>query len=402
MKKILKIFIYILILSLFIPITSFALSSSYKDVVSDELDVEVEKDKINIYLFYGSGCPHCKAEKELLSKLEDKYPDKLNIYLYEVWDSKGNAKIMRKLKKDFGLDENDSVPFTVIGERYFYGYSDNIGVKIEKQIITYLDLEEISDEETVVEESKINIPFLGEVNTGEVTIGVVAIILGFVDGFNPCAMWILLFLINMLFGMKDKKKMFILGFSFLFTSALFYFLSMLGINIVLDFISTNELRSLIGLVAIGFGIYNLYIYFRDRKKENGCSVVDEAKRKNIIDKMKKIKNSKNFFLALGGIVLLAISVNMVELACSAGFPTIFSEILVQNNVTGILRIIYLLIYVVFYMIDDMVVFTISVCTLSIAGVTTKYNKLVKIIGGLLMLIMGLLLIFKPEWIMLNF
>jgi cytochrome c biogenesis protein CcdA len=177
---------------------------------------------------------------------------------------------------------------------------------------------------------------------------------------------------------------------------------MLGINIVLDFISTNELRSLIGLVAIGFGIYNLYIYFRDRKKENGCSVVDEAKRKNIIDKMKKIKNSKNFFFALGGIVLLAISVNMVELACSAGFPTIFSEILVQNNVTGILRIIYLLIYVVFYMIDDMVVFTISVCTLSIAGVTTKYNKLVKIIGGLLMLIMGLLLIFKPEWIMLNF
>mgnify|MGYP003294270562 CR=1 FL=1 len=402
MKKILKIFIYILILSLFIPITSFALSSSYKDVVSDDLDVEVEKDKINIYLFYGSGCPHCKAEKELLSKLEDKYPDKLNIYLYEVWDSKDNTKIMRKLKKDFGLDENDSVPFTVIGEKYFYGYSDNIGVKIEKQIITYLDLEEISDEETVVEESKINIPFLGEVNTGEVTIGVVAIILGFVDGFNPCAMWILLFLINMLFGMKDKKKMFILGFSFLFTSALFYFLSMLGINIVLDFISTNELRSLIGLVAIGFGIYNLYIYFRDRKKENGCSVVDEAKRKNIIDKMKKIKNSKNFFLALCGIVLLAISVNMVELACSAGFPTIFSEILVQNNVTGILRIIYLLIYVVFYMIDDMVVFTISVCTLSIAGVTTKYNKLVKIIGGLLMLIMGLLLIFKPEWIMLNF
>ena len=117
--------------------------------------------------------------------MEDKYPDKLNIYLYEVWDSKDNTKIMRKLKKDFGLDENDSVPFTVIGEKYFYGYSDNIGVKIEKQIITYLDLEEISDEETVVEESKINIPFLGEVNTGEVTIGVVAIILGFVDGFNP-------------------------------------------------------------------------------------------------------------------------------------------------------------------------------------------------------------------------
>jgi cytochrome c biogenesis protein CcdA len=77
-------------------------------------------------------------------------------------------------------------------------------------------------------------------------------------------------------------------------------------------------------------------------------------------------------------------------------------LLVANNITGISRILYLLLYVLFYMIDDMVVFTISVSTLSIAGVTTKYNKLVKIIGGLLMIIMGILLIFKPAWIMLNF
>lgn len=402
MRKIIKIFLCIFVLSLFVPNITFGLSDAYKDIVSDDLGVKVEEDKINIYLFYGDGCPHCRAEKALLEKLEDKYPNQLNVYLYEVWDNKDNAKILRKFKKEFNLTENDSVPFTVIGEKYFYGYSDSVGVKIEKQITLYLDLEEIEEDETIVEKSKVKLPLLGEVNSSEVTIGVVAIVLGFVDGFNPCAMWILLFLINMLFGMKDKKKMFILGFTFLFTSAFFYFLSMLGINIVLGFISTNELRSLIGLVAIGFGIYNLYIYFRDRKKEDGCSVVDEEKRKNIIGKLKKIKDSKNFFLALGGIVALAISVNMVELACSAGFPTIFSEILVQNNVTGILRVMYLFIYVLFYMVDDMVVFTISICTLSIAGVTTKYNKIVKIVGGILMLMMGLLLIFKPEWVMLNF
>lgn len=402
MKKIIKIFIYVLILSLFIPVSTLAVSDSYKDVLADDLDIEVEEDKVNIYLFYGSSCPHCKEEKELFKELEKKYSDQINVYLYEVWDDEDNAKLMHGFKKEFGLSADDKVPFTVIGEEYFYGYSDSVGIKIEKQIRVYLGLDKIDDEDTIIESNKIHIPLLGDVDSGEVTVGVVAIVLGFVDGFNPCAMWILLFLINMLFGMKDRKKMFLLGFTFLFTSALFYFLSMLGINIVLGFISTNELRSLIGLVAIGFGIYNLYVYFRDRKKEDGCQVVDEKKRKDIIGKMKKIKNAKNVFLAFGGIILLAISVNMVELACSAGFPTIFSEVLVANEVTGVARIIYLLIYVLFYMIDDMVVFTISICTLTISGVTTKYNKLVKIVGGVLMLIMGLLLIFKPEWIMLNF
>jgi len=402
MKRFCKLLLVIITLCLLIPTFSLALSESYKDVLAEDLDIKVEEDKINIYLFHGSTCPHCKAEKELLNELEEKYSGKINVYLYEVWGNKDNANLMYRFKEKFGIEASSSVPFTVIGEKYFLGYSDSVGIRIEKQVRDYLALEEISDEDTVIENNKINIPFLGEVNMGEVTVGVVAIILGLVDGFNPCAMWILLFLINMLFGMKDRKKMFLLGFTFLFTSAFFYFLSMLGINIVLDFVSTNELRSLIGLVAISFGIYNLYVYFRDRKKEDGCQVVDEKKRKDIIAKIKNIKNARNIFLAFGGIILLAISVNMVELACSAGFPTIFSEILVANDITGLSRIIYLLIYVLFYMIDDMVVFTISMCTLTIAGVTTKYNKLVKIIGGILMLIMGLLLIFKPEWIMLNF
>ena len=208
MRKIIKIFLCIFVLSLFVPNITFGLSDSYKDIVSEDVGVKVEEDKINIYLFYGDGCPHCKAEKELLEKLEDKYPNQLNVYLYEVWDNKDNAKILRKFKKEFNLTENDSVPFTVIGEKYFYGYSDSVGVKIEKQITLYLDLEEIEEDETIVEKSKVKLPLLGEVNSSEVTIGVVAIVLGFVDGFNPCAMWILLFLINMLFGMKDKKNVY--------------------------------------------------------------------------------------------------------------------------------------------------------------------------------------------------
>lgn len=401
MKKILLIFIFCL--TCFLPINSYALIDSYEDVVYDNVGVKLKEDVVNIYLFYGSTCPHCADEKEVLKLLEDKYKDQVKVYKYEVWEDKDNHKIMMDVKEELGVMTSlTSVPFTVIGTKYYTGYSEFVGKDLEKQIRLNLGLSKIDDEDTVIEQGKVKVPFMEEANASEIAVGTAAVILGFVDGFNPCAMWILLFIINMLFGMKDKKKMFLLGYTFLFTSALFYFLSMLGINIVLGFISTNEIRSLIGIVAIVAGIYNLYVYFRDRKKEDGCQVVDEKKRKNIMAKLKKIKNARNIFLAFGGIITLAISVNMVELACSAGFPTIFNEILVANNVGGIARILYLLLYVLFYMIDDMVVFTISISTLTIAGVTTKYNKLVKIIGGVLMIIMGLLLIFKPDWIMLNF
>ena len=103
-----------------------------------------------------------------------------------------------------------------------------------------------------------------------------------------------------------------------------------------------------------------------------------------------------------GISTLAISVNLIELACSLGFPMIFTEMLTINNITGISRILYLLLYIFFYMIDDMVVFTISMITLQATGITNKYNKLCALVSSIIMIIMGLLLIFKPEWLMLNF
>lgn len=397
-----KMLLFLLCLFFLGPLNGYALVDGYKDIVHDKVGVDISDDVVNIYLFYGNGCPHCAQEEKVLKQLENKYGDKIKIYRYETWKNSDNKNIMIDIKKELNITKYDAVPFTIIGEKTYLGYSEWVGSDIEKQIIYNLELYNVEDEELVVSSNKINIPLLGEIDVTKTAVGVSAVVLGFVDGFNPCAMWVLLFIINMLFGMKDRKKMFILGFAFLLTSAAFYFLSMLGINLILGFISTNTMRSLIGVVAIIFGIYNLYVYFKERKLDDGCHVVDEKKRKDIIAKVKKIKNAPNFIVALGCIILLAISVNMVELACSAGFPMIFDEIMVANEVTGVMRIVYLLIYVLFYMIDDMVVFTISICTLSIAGMTTKYNKLIKVVGGIIMLILGLLLILKPEWVMLNF
>lgn len=303
-------------------------------------------------------------------------------------------------KQKMGLNKTKGVPFTVIGSDAFQGYNDSTGVKIETRLKRYLDI--ITEEESLVDKYKEKIPLLGEINKKDVSIGLVAIVLGLADGFNPCAMWILLFLINMLLGMKDKKKMLILGCTFLFVSAFMYFLFMLGITSILSFLSTRFIRRLIGVVAISIGAYNIYKFVRDRKKETGCQIVDEKKRKKIFTRIKKFTQEKNIFIALTGVIILAISVNAVELACSSIFPATFAEILAVNNVTGVSRIIYLIIYTLFYMIDDLIVFIIAVATLELSTSSTKYGKYSKIISGIIMLIVGILLIFKPEWLMLNF
>jgi hypothetical protein len=215
-------------------------------------------------------------------------------------------------------------------------------------------------------------------------------------------MWILLLLISLLFGMKEKKKAWVLGITFLFVSALVYFLSMLGINLVLGIATLNWMKIAIAIFILVAGVLNLRKYFKIRDEEAGCTVVDSKKRKKLITKMRKIIDSKSFILALLGIIVLAASVNLIELACSLGFPVIFTEILTLNNIGGVTKILYLLLYILFYMIDDLFVFSVSMITLEATGITNKYNKLCTLVSAIIMIAMGLLMIFKPEWLMFNF
>lgn len=386
-----KIFITIIALILLLPIINVsAISKNYSDVVSPIVKEKIEENKINLYLFYSESCPHCHDEMEYLKTLQKKYKDKLNIYKFEVSKNEDNSKILKSVKELFEVN-NQYVPFTVIGDEYIVGFSESTETTIESIVEKYLN------EKT---EKKYNIPLIGEINGKEVSISLIAVILGFIDGFNPCAMWILLLLINMTISIKDRKKMLIIGLTFILTGGIIYFLSMLGIGLILDLTMVTTIRNLIALFAIILGLYNLYTFYKTRK-ENGCHVVKKEKRKNIISKINNITNKKNTILMILGTIILASSVNLVELACSLGFPTIFLELLTLNDITGISKILYLLLYILFYLIDDLAVFFIALFTLKTTGISTKYNKFVNLIGGILMITMGLLLIFKPELIMFN-
>lgn len=379
------------------------------------------KDKeITLYLFHGDGCPHCKEEMEYLKTIEKKYKD-LKIVKYEVWYDKENSELLKKVQDTFKITTK-GVPTNVIGSTVITGFGSSTGKTIERAIEYYQenDYEDIvsqvkdgsydgeivdnfsKNEKKSDEELSLNTKIFGKVNLKRMSLITAAALIGLIDGFNPCAMWILLFLISVLIGMKDRKRMWALGLSFLITSALVYMVIMLSwISIAVKMTSIIWIRNIIAVIALIGGILNLRSFYKERK-ESGCEVVDDKKRKKIFSKIKKFTHEKNFFLALIGVIGLAISVNLVELACSAGLPIVFSELLVLNKTSEFMKFMYTLVYIFFFLIDDLVVFFIAMFTMKVTGISTKYNKFSHLLGGIIMIIIGVLLIFKPGWLMFNF
>lgn len=383
-----------------------------------------KKNLVNIYLFHSYTCKHCKEEIKLLDELEKEY-DNIKVYKYEVNENE-NGELLKNISEIMG-SKVTGTPYTIIGNKVFsgydyenskgrfkgaieyyskYGYEDKVGEYISS---IPLPSYEVKDTDPNVDEYindyisyKVKLPLIGEVKLKNLTLPLITVVIGLADGFNPCAMWVLLFLISMLIGMKDKKRMWILGSTFLLTSALIYLIFMMSwLNLANLLISVVWVRVIIAVVSLVGGFINLRGYIKHRKV-SGCDVVDDKKRNRIITRIKKFTTEKNFWLAILGVIVLAISVNVVELACSAGLPVMFIEILSLNNLTAIEEIIYIVLYMLFFLLDDFVVFVIAMTTLSLTGVSSKYGNLSKLIGGILMLFIGLLLMFKPEWIMFNF
>lgn len=243
----------------------------------------------------------------------------------------------------------------------------------------------------------------GVVSLKDVSLPIFTIILGAVDGFNPCAMWILIFLITMMFSMHDRKRMWILGLTFIFTSGFVYLCFMISWLSLASFLnSVTLIRFLIASFAVLFGMVNIYRYIKSLNSDVGCDVTDKKKRLKIMERIKKIVTEKSFLLSILGIMLLAFSVNLIELLCSLGIPVMFTNVLAMNELSTLEYTIYIGLYLIFFLIDDILIFVIAMKTLKIKGISNKYTKYSHLIGGIIMVLLGILMVIKPEWLMFNF
>lgn len=383
-------------------------------VVSSADAAASDERKVNVYFFWKDGCPHCEREKDFLTRWQGE-ETRIRVHYLEISRETDNYEAFAALIGQFGI-ERPGVPLTVVGETFFDGYNDEstTGAAIKSAAAACFEVlcRDLvwplltGQEKTPADESAkpvarvpdvLKLPIFGEVSIATVSLPLLTIMLAAVDGFNPCAMWTLLFLISLLVGLRNRFRMWVLGSAFIVASAAVYYLFMAAwLNLLLFFGMLLWIRILVGMLALGGGAYYLREYFVN--PEAICRVTAPESRKRVFDRLRLLASERRFLLALAGIILLALAVNLVELICSAGIPAVYTQVLTLSSLPTWQYHAYLGLYILVFMLDDLFVFFVAMQTLRVTGLTGTYVRHAHAIGGLVLIVIGLLLLFKPEWL----
>ncbi len=387
----------------------FILLASF--VSAQTLTAATDPNKVYILFFYGKGCPHCAKAEPFLENLAERYPQ-VELLTYEIWYDSENAKLFSDLstachKKVMG------VPTFFIGEEVIVGYDNEFskGREIESTVqkcikegcINTLDkLKEHDATCTIDHETEkdyiVNLPLIGKIDTRNMSLPLFTFIIGLLDGFNPCAIWVLCFLLTLLIYAKSRKKMLLIGSIFVFASGFVYFLFMTAwLNFFLFMGYVNALRMVIAIIAIITGLINIKDFFWF-KKGVSLTIPDRLKPK-LFKKMRKLVHESGLWGMILGTVVLAFTANTYELLCTAGFPAIYTRILTLKALPTFSYYAYLVLYNVVYVIPLAVVVAVFVKTMGAHRFTEKHGRILKIIAGLLMLALGLIMLLKPELLM---
>lgn len=354
------------------------------------------QERTELIYFWGDGCPHCAKESKFLEQMKGKYPE-LAITKYEVWNNAENQKFFTETAKGLGIIQL-GVPLTIIGDKYFIGYQDDetTGKAIESEVINILGEKPPSFAKAT--EGTIKLSFFGEVDSAKMSLPILTLILGTLDGFNPCAMWILVIFLSLLLPLRSRKKIALIGGIFILAEGLLYFIFMsawLNLFLAVGYLSLIKIG--IGVFGIAFGIFRIRDFINWRP--GVCKVAGEKSQRNIAEKIQNILKPAALPATILGIIVLAFSVNLVEFFCSAGFPTMYAKILSLQGVGQPGSYLYLILYNIFYMLDDLIVFGFAFFTLNRFNFSDKYNRWSTLIAGVLILTLGLLMIFKPSLLM---
>ena len=243
----------------------------------------------------------------------------------------------------------------------------------------------------------VNIPIINKtVDLTNYSLFTMSLILGTIDGFNPCAMWVLVLFLTALIAVGNKVKMFRVAGLFIFAEAAMYFFILNAWIYAWDFVGLDKwVTPLVGIVGIIGGIFFIRNYLK-KGDTLECEVTDFEQRAKISKKIKDIANKPFTLLTALAIIGLALSVNVIEFACSVGIPQTYTKILQINEVPFWTRQFYTFIYIIGYMVDDIIVFGFALMSINKLQLTTKYSKWVNLFGGILMIILGLIMLIKPS------
>ncbi|MEA2112958.1 MAG: glutaredoxin [Patescibacteria group bacterium] len=376
----------ILILSILCisPLVSFAEPVNF-EAVGTNLE-----GKVDIYLFERDGCSFCAKEMDFFEKLALERSD-FNLIVVDI-EQEENRRQFDLITQRYNLPK--VTPITIVGEHIFQGFESESTTG--QEIINFIEQSKTGTIMDPKQSFDFKVPFFGVIDSKDFSLFSLTTILGLVDGFNPCAMWVLMTFLLILWQVKDKKKMFQVAGLFILAEAIMYWLILNFWFKTWDFIGLDEIITpLIGLLAIGAGVYFLYRYWKNRG-QLVCDT-DVGEQSKIENKIQKLVNRPLTIITTLGIIGVALSVNVIEFACSIGIPQAFTKILELNNLNLITEQFYIFLYTLSYMIDDFLIFGLALYGFSkFYAVGQKYSNLSSLIGGMLMLILGVLLLFAPN------
>ena len=354
----------------------------------------IPENSLEVHFFYLPGCSHCEEQEPFNEKIENTYPS-IQIIYHDASESEGST-LLREMLRELGRNKRPAFPITIFGEWIFGGWEsmDTSGAKIEMALKQCL-AGNCSPDEGEEPSDEIEVPLLGKIDPSTYSLRGLAITLGFIDGFNPCAMWVLAYLISLIATLKDRRKTWLIVGSFVFASGVLYFLFMTAwLNVFLVVGYLRPLTIAIGLVALGGGIINIREFIKT-KGAIVCEVQSPESRKKTMNKMERIVHSPITFATIAGIVALAFVVNSIEFACSAAIPAVFTHILSLNNLSTFQYYSYILLYVSFFMLDDLIIFGGAAFAIN-SRFGDRYVRYSKPVGGTIMLVLGVLILFMPN------
>ena len=358
--------------------------------------------------------------------LEAKYTPYVRVNMYEIYYDEDNRILFQEFGKKLNF-EPQAVPTTIIGGQYWVGFQEEFKVEIELAVQACLEnrcetnpgealkqetetiqptplaesqvpLEQLVDGDTAQEKQPaqiITIPLIGQVDLAKQSLFISTAIIGFVDGFNPCSLWVLAILLAITLHSGSRTKTLVVGLTFLLTTTIVYSLFITGVFTIFSYVGYLQwIQTLIGLIALVFGVVNLKDYFW--YKEGVSFTISDKHKPKIYQNMRSTVTTPRSMIGLvGSVAVMAVGVSLVEFACTAGFPVIWSNLMLSNNVSTMTFIALLGVYMLIYLIDELVVFGSAVVTMKASRVEEKHGRILKLISGAVILALSVVMLVNP-------
>ena len=363
---------------------------------------------VTLTLYWGDGCPKCEAERQFLTVLRERHPELL-VEQFEVWKDTGNRQRFADAARRFGVDAS-AVPMTIVGERAWIGFTDPIRDDIRRTVTAALRGDPVpgglygrsgegtcaSDEFCPVQpQATVDIPLFGTVELGDRSLLVSTLVIGFVDGINPCSLWVISILLAIVIRTGSRRRVLAVGSMFLLVTAAMYALYMAGIYSALTFIGyLGAIQVVVGVVAGVFGLLAVADYFRSRR---GVTLgIPDRGKPGLYRRMRDIAGAHSLPAALAATALLAVGVSLLETPCTAGFPVLWTGLLASHGVGFAGSALLFVVYMLPFLLDEIVVFGVAVATMRAAKLQEKHGRLLKLVAGTVMLALAGTMVFFAD------